>query len=79
MLRHLHPHRLNIRGAAEQKKALPEPSRYAVAEGVAIAVEVLDVGVRRYGGIAVVLQQLMVGQHEHRAMRSVARKHKGGR
>jgi hypothetical protein len=25
MLRHLHSHRLYVRGAAEQKKALPEP------------------------------------------------------
>ena len=48
MLRHLHPHGLDVGCPAQEAEALPKRSRYAVAEGITVTIQVLDVGIRRY-------------------------------
>ena len=75
MLWHLHPHGLDVGRTAQEAEAFPQRSRYAVAEGIAVAVQVLDVGIRRYRQVSVVLQQLVMREHERRAVCSVARQH----
>jgi hypothetical protein len=39
----------------------------------------LDLGVARHGSVLVILQQPVVGELKHWAVRAVSRKHKGGR